>query len=67
MIVRPMMFILKKYCLPGIHPALWTAYGMGMGTAIGVAIDDLGLGIAIGMLGNVILQLTILWFRKRRP
>lgn len=60
------MFILKKYCTPGIQPALWTAYGIGMGTAIGVAMDNLGMGIAIGMLGNVVLQLIILWFRKKR-
>lgn len=60
------MFILKKCCTPGIQPALWTAYGIGMGTAIGVAMDNLGMGIAIGMLGNVVLQLIILWFRKKR-
>jgi len=58
---------LKKLCGDSpVNPALWTAYGMGMGVAIGVAIDNMSRGIAIGLLGNVILQFTIIWLRKRK-
>ncbi len=53
--------VLKEAAMNGRNLAIWIAIGIGVGAALGAALDNMGLWVALGVAGGAALGTALSW------